>query len=207
MLAVFVPAQMIHPPSMPNTLPRVASSLCCVQPGVRHIYAWGRRGPWPCTSSRSSPPASDLYGVKQVRPISARATTNVLGPGAILIGPGDRPIVALDASGFQVGRALLVAELKGAGTPMAIAQVNRVRNDSTIADVRMFTSWFGPEALRDTTAHASHRGMTLTELGDLMQRLGVRNASFDGRRIDRAGGSRCNDGEPCGSRTEQECRT
>jgi hypothetical protein len=72
----------------------------------------------------------------------------------VLIGPGDRPVLGLAERGCWVGRASLTAGAEKRGAPLRIAQVNRVRNDSTTNDQRMFTHWFGSTAPRDTTMYA-----------------------------------------------------
>ena len=151
-----------------------------VQPGVRHMFAWDRRGPWaihvlevrnPCrpawAARKAGPPLTEratprMLGQRAVAAINADFFAIPLGTptgaqvsnGVVLIGPGDRPVLGLDERGFWVGRASLTAELKGVGAMMRIAQVNRVRNDSTTNDVRMFTYWFGSTAPRDTTMYA-----------------------------------------------------
>lgn len=121
-------------------------------PGVRHIYAWDRDGPWAINVLEFRTGVCDLEvkAVKAGPPLSARQRTSELGHGAVasvnadffgipmgtpvgphvsdgrlLVGPGQRPVYAISSGRHWIGSASTDGYLAHGPDTLRLEQVNR----------------------------------------------------------------------------------
>jgi hypothetical protein len=149
--------------------------LATLAPGVRHVYLWMPRGPWAVhvieIDERVCSP--EIEAIKAGPPLEALAPTTTLAEsalaainadffqapggtpvgahvtaGAVLVGPGTRPIYAIDVSGTQwAGGAVLAGAAFARADTLRITQVNRpiagARHQPPVAGLTLFNHWFG----------------------------------------------------------------
>jgi hypothetical protein len=143
--------------------------------GVTHHFVWDGRGPWAIhvldvDRERCAPV---VRAVKAGPPLSARATIRSLASGIaamnadffelprgtpvgahvsqgrVLIAPQNRPVFAVTAGGFAIGRAALNAFVAEGTDTFRLRQLNR----RTAYSSAMFDSWSG-ETLTDSAARS-----------------------------------------------------
>jgi hypothetical protein len=147
--------------------------------GVQHLYAWEAAGPWAIHVLEVLPSCKPVWEARKAGPaLSGRATTTVLGQGAIaainadffalpagtpvgvhvagsevLIGPAERPVaVGFAGSAAWIDVTRLDATLTRSGSSAPIVQINRPRPATAPVGIRLFTHWFGSGAPADTQA-------------------------------------------------------
>jgi len=150
-----------------------SAAVDSVAPGVTHTRAWFASGPWSIHVLRIDEERCGpvIRAAKAGPPLSARATTSYFGVGAlaainadffaipggtpvgaavtggrILVGPGDRPVLAETATGRVQGRARIEGWIAVPGDTARVVQVNRVTNPAP-GGVALFTEWIGTDSV------------------------------------------------------------
>jgi hypothetical protein len=157
-----------------------ADSLAVAElaPGARHVYLWLPAGPWAVHVVELDEAACvpEVAAVKAGPPLAARALTTTLGSdalaavnadffmipggtpvgahvwdGRVLVGPGARPMYALDSAGRHwAGTGALAGYVVAGRDSVALAQVNRPPagglHHPEGDGLFLFDEWFGDQA-------------------------------------------------------------
>ncbi len=151
--------------------------------GVEHVFAWNAAGPWAIhvLAIDASLCGPRIMAVHAGPPLTAAAGTSELGRGGIaamnadffalpagtpvgaqvtdgvvVIGPGLRPVFAVDATAYWLGRGVLSGSARHGTDAAAVGQVNRPRTGDArhpaSRSLTMFTHWWGRPTTVDSAA-------------------------------------------------------